>query len=55
MRKCVLEVAPELKEFLVPKCEINSDLPMCNEGNRCCGRHKTINEIKNKIGDIENA
>ena len=55
MRKCVIEVAPELKEFLVPKCEINSDFPMCNEGNRCCGRHKTINEIKNKIGDIENA
>ena len=57
MKDCVCEVAPELKEFLVPKCEINSDFPMCNEGIRSCGRHKTankINEMINKIGVPKN-
>lgn len=45
MKNEVLKVCPELKEYLVAKCEINSKLPMCNEGKRCCGKHKTIQQI----------
>lgn len=49
MKNEVLKVCPELKDYLVSKCEINTDLPICNEGNKSCGKHKTIKEISELI------
>lgn len=42
--KCVLEVAPELKSFLVPKCEMNQKYPFCTEFNSC-GRHPKLKDV----------
>ena len=44
----VLKVAPELKQFLVPKCEKHPDYHFCTENKkRSCGRHPTISDLKN--------
>lgn len=41
----VLEVAPELKPFLVPKCEKHYPFCFCTETKkRSCGRHPVISE-----------
>ena len=46
MVKAVLEVAPELKPFLVPKCERNSPYCFCNETKkRSCGKHPLLSEV----------
>lgn len=42
----VLKVAPELKEFLVPKCEKHPGYAFCTETKkRSCGRHPLISEV----------
>ena len=39
----VVAVAPELKDFLVPKCEANAPYCFCTESrSRSCGRHPLI-------------
>ena len=48
MRKCILEVYPELAPYLVPKCESHIDMPFCTE-HKTCGRHPTLNSIYLKI------
>lgn len=56
MVKEVLKVAPELKEFLVPKCEIHAPYSFCTETKkRSCGRHPLISEVytHSKSDDIE--
>ena len=46
MVKSVVEVAPELKHLLVPKCERNSPYCFCNEtSKRTCKRHPLLSEI----------
>ena len=45
MRDEVLSVLPQLKDRLVPHCDY---LLWCPETNRCCGRHLTKEEFKNK-------
>ena len=43
MVRAVAEVAPELKEFLVPKCEARAPYSFCTETkSRSCGRHPVI-------------
>ena len=49
MVKAVLEVAPELKEFLVPKCEAHAPYSFCTESrSRSCGRHPLIADVFKK-------
>lgn len=44
----VLKVAPELKEFLVPKCEKYPGYAFCTETKkRSCGRHPVIADVFN--------
>ena len=43
MRDCVIEVFPEAKAMLVPKCE-RFDTAFCPE-IKSCGRHKTLKEL----------
>lgn len=46
MVKEVLKVAPELKKFLVPKCEIYSPYCFCTETKkRSCGKHPVLTDI----------
>ena len=46
MVKAVVEVAPELKAFLVPKCEAHAPYSFCTESkSRSCGRHPLISDI----------
>lgn len=45
MRDCVIDVFPEAKDMLVPKCE-RYDTAFCPE-IKSCGRHKTIKELIN--------
>lgn len=46
MVKAVVEVAPQLKEFLVPKCEAHAPYSFCTESkSRTCGRHPVISEV----------
>lgn len=45
MRDCVIEVFPEAKDMLVPKCE-RYDTEFCPEV-KSCGRHKVIKELIN--------
>ncbi len=47
MRKSVVEQAPELEPYLVPKCEKNgSQFGACNESkSRSCGKHPRLEEI----------
>ena len=56
MKRCVLEVFPEAKDMLVPKCE-RYEIPFCTE-QKSCGRHKTLKEIVKedfvKNGESEN-
>lgn len=54
MVKEVLNVAPELKEFLVPKCEKHPNYHFCTETKkRSCGRHPLISEVFNGSGGLE--
>ena len=49
MVKAVVEVAPQLKEFLVPKCEAHAPYSFCTESkSRTCGRHPVISEVFSK-------
>lgn len=41
-----VKVFPEVKDMLVPKCEMNKQLPFCPE-EQCCGRHKRLKEVYN--------
>lgn len=42
----VLKVAPDLKTFLVPKCEKHPDYFFCTETKkRSCGKHPVISEV----------
>lgn len=43
MRNCVIEVFPEAKAMLVPKCE-RFDTAFCPE-TKSCGRHRTLKEL----------
>lgn len=43
MRDCVIEVFPEAKTMLVPKCE-RFDTAFCPE-IKSCGRHRTLKEL----------
>lgn len=45
MRKCVIDVFPEAKTMLVPKCE-RYEIPFCSE-RKSCGKHLTLNELVN--------
>lgn len=46
MVTAVTAVAPELKDFLVPKCEAHAPYCFCNETkSRSCGRHPILSEI----------
>lgn len=48
----VVKVAPELKTFLVPKCEKHPDISFCTETKkRSCGKHPTISELMPKEQD----
>ena len=52
MVKAVLEVAPELKEFLVPKCEKYPGYAFCTETKkRSCKRHPLISDVFMKFND----
>lgn len=52
MVKAVVAVAPELKDYLVPKCEANSPYFFCNESkSRSCGRHPRLAEQFGKEGN----
>lgn len=54
MVKEVLKVAPELKQFLVPKCEKHPNYYFCTETKkRSCGRHPLISEVFNNAGKME--
>lgn len=44
MKKEVSTVAPEIADYMRPKCEINKDYPFCTE-KKCCGKHKTLKEV----------
>lgn len=39
-----VKVFPEVKDMLVPKCEVNKKFPYCPE-TQCCGRHKKLKEV----------
>lgn len=42
----VIKVAPNLKSFLVPKCEIHAPHSFCTESRkRSCGRHPVIADV----------
>ena len=42
----VVAVAPELKEFLVPKCEAHAPYSFCTESrSRSCGRHPLLADV----------
>jgi len=43
MKEKVQEIAPEIAEFMVPKCEVY-EIPFCPE-RKSCGRHKSLKEI----------
>jgi hypothetical protein len=46
MVKEVVAVAPELKEFLVPKCEKHKPYCFCTETKkRSCGRYPLLKEL----------
>lgn len=50
----VLKVAPELREFLVPKCEQHPGYAFCTETKkRSCGRHPLISEVFSGSGGLE--
>jgi thymidylate synthase (FAD) len=54
MVKEVLKVAPELKQFLVPKCEKHPNYHFCTETKkRSCGRHPLISEVFSGGGGLE--
>lgn len=56
MVKLVVEQVPQLKPYLVPKCEkYGKDLAFCPEGSRnCCGRHTVLADIiENNYAYIE--
>lgn len=54
MVKEVLKVAPELKQFLVPKCEKHPNYHFCTETKkRSCGKHPLISEVFNNGGEME--
>lgn len=44
MANAVIDVMPEAKIMLVPKCEKNAKYPYCTE-SQCCGRHKKLKEV----------
>jgi hypothetical protein len=51
MAKVVTEVYPELKEYLVPKCEIHHPFNFCTEAKKQCGKHPTLQEVyRNHLG-----
>ena len=46
MVAAVTAVAPDLKDFLVPKCEAHAPYCFCNETkSRSCGRHPILSEL----------
>lgn len=44
LKEQVSIVAPEIADYMRPKCEINKDYPFCTE-KKCCGKHKTLKEV----------
>lgn len=46
MRNEVIKILPEVKDRLVAQCEY---LLWCPEGNRCCGKMPTRNELVSKL------
>lgn len=47
MRNEVLKFCPELKDVLVPKCQIHQDYPFCTE-RKCCGLSPKLEDIYSK-------
>lgn len=50
LKKQVAQVAPEIADWMRPKCEIHKDYPFCTE-RQCCGKHKKLKEVY-KSADI---
>jgi thymidylate synthase (FAD) len=49
MVRAVVEVAPALADFLVPKCEAHAPYCFCTETrSRSCGRHPVIADVIEK-------
>lgn len=44
LKEQVSIVAPEIADYMCPKCEINKNYPFCTE-KKCCGKHKTLKEV----------
>lgn len=44
LKKQVAQVAPEVADWMRPKCEIHKDYPFCTE-RQCCGKHKKLKEV----------
>lgn len=44
MKHLVEAAIPQLKPYLVPKCEMHMGYPFCTEA-KSCGRHKTLKEV----------
>lgn len=44
MKRIVIEMYPQFKDILVPKCEIHKDYPFCTE-KKSCGRHDLLMDV----------
>lgn len=54
MKNCVQKISLQLASYLVPKCEKNPPLYFCPETlNRCCGKHLTKYQIKERLSPNE--
>lgn len=48
LKKQVALVAPEVADYMRPKCEIDKEHPFCTE-RQCCGKHKKLGEVYNDM------
>lgn len=46
MRTAIVQVEPEVRKYLVPKCEIHAPYNFCTE-QKSCGRHRLLKEVYN--------
>lgn len=46
MRDLIIEIYPQFKDMLVPKCEKYIGFPFCTE-QKSCGKHKKLKEVYN--------
>ena len=47
LKRCVMDVSPEIAEMMVPKCEVNPSYPFCTE-RESCGKHPQLSEVYGK-------